>query len=105
MRKKVPIALKLDADLLDRLDKCQSKLSPPVTRTAIIETAVQEWLDRREGKKPRPRAEASSGRAGRGGRAVTKPKDMGASRGAATARFLVIAEALKAAAVGGVSAA
>jgi predicted transcriptional regulator len=54
MRKKVPIALKLDADLLDRLDKCQSKLSPPVTRTAIIETAVQEWLDRREGKKPRP---------------------------------------------------
>jgi predicted transcriptional regulator len=54
MRKKVPIAVKLDADLLDRLDKYQSKLSPPVTRTAIIETAVQEWLDRREGKKPRP---------------------------------------------------
>ena len=31
---------------------------------------------------------------------MTKPKDMGASREAATARFLVIAEALKAAAVG-----
>ena len=29
MRKKVPIAVKLDADLLDRLDKYQSKLSPP----------------------------------------------------------------------------
>lgn len=51
MRKKVPIALKFDADLLDRLDKYQSALSPPVTRTAIIETAVQEWLDRRESKR------------------------------------------------------
>lgn len=51
MRKKVPIAVKLDPDLLDRLDKYQSKLSPPVTRTAIIETAVEEWLERREGKR------------------------------------------------------
>jgi predicted transcriptional regulator len=54
MSKKIALAVRFDADLLDRLDKYQSKLSPPVTRTAIIETAVQEWLDRREGKKPRP---------------------------------------------------
>jgi predicted transcriptional regulator len=50
MRQKIAIAVRFDADLLDRLDTYQSKLSPPVTRTAIIETAVQEWLDR-QGKR------------------------------------------------------
>ena len=51
MRRKVPIAVKFDAELLERLDKYQAQMSPPATRTAIIETAVKEWLDRREGKR------------------------------------------------------
>ena len=51
MRRKVPVAVKFDAELLERLDKYQAQMSPLATRTAIIETAVKEWLERREGKR------------------------------------------------------
>ena len=46
--KKTPITIKVDPDLLARLDRFQESLSFPTTRTALIETAVQKMLEREE---------------------------------------------------------
>ena len=53
MTKKVPIALKIDAPLLERLDRFKDGLTYPTTRTALIEVAIQQMLDRaeKEGKR------------------------------------------------------
>ena len=53
MTKKVPISLKFDAALLERLDKFQGKMQFPATRTLLIEIAVLEMLDREEQKAKR----------------------------------------------------
>jgi hypothetical protein len=70
MRKKVPIALKLDADLLEWLDQYQSQSSPPVTRTAIIETAVEAWLRQRGATPASPRSTSGGGDHGGGKKAA-----------------------------------
>ena len=46
MKKKTPIALKQDPDLLKEVDAFRDKLPFPVTRTAFIETAMREKLER-----------------------------------------------------------
>jgi predicted transcriptional regulator len=57
MRKKIPVALRMDADLIERLDRFQASHSFPITRIALIETAIRQMLDREEQK-----ARASSGK-------------------------------------------
>ena len=54
MPKKVPTTIKLDHAVRDRLDKFVARTSPAVTMTAVIEAAVTDWLDRREGKTRTP---------------------------------------------------
>lgn len=45
---KAMITIKIDADLLDRLDAYRVTLKFPVTRTALIEAAIEQMLDREE---------------------------------------------------------
>ena len=53
MRKKVPMSMKFDADLWDRLGKFQNKMQFPPTITLLVETAVRDMLDKadREAKR------------------------------------------------------
>ena len=54
MRLKKPVTIKIDPDLLDRLDRFQAGLTFPATRTSLIETSIEQMLDReekREGKR------------------------------------------------------
>ena len=48
MRKKTPLALKFDPDLLERLDRFVEKQPYDTTRTSVIESAVRQLLDREE---------------------------------------------------------
>jgi metal-responsive CopG/Arc/MetJ family transcriptional regulator len=48
--KKMPIAFRFDPALLERLDAFIAQADVPVARTAVIETAVREFLDVREGR-------------------------------------------------------
>jgi metal-responsive CopG/Arc/MetJ family transcriptional regulator len=49
--KKTPLAIKFDPALMERLDAFIGRADVPVTRTAVIETAVREFLDSRERKR------------------------------------------------------
>ena len=54
MRLKKPVTIKIDPDLLDRLDRFRAGLTFPATRTSLIETSIEQMLDReerREGKR------------------------------------------------------
>jgi predicted transcriptional regulator len=57
MRLKKPVTIKMDQDLLERLDGHLSKVKSPlggtVTRTGFIEAAVAQALDREEKKTDR----------------------------------------------------
>ena len=48
MRKKTPLALKFDPELLERLDLFVEKQTFQTTRTSVIESAVRQMLDREE---------------------------------------------------------
>lgn len=50
-RLKTPKSLALDTELLDRLDAWINKQEFPPSQTAVFETALREFLDRRETKK------------------------------------------------------
>lgn len=43
--------LALDAELLDRLEAWIAKQDIPVSKTAVFETALREFLEKRERKK------------------------------------------------------
>ena len=43
---KVPLGLRLDQDLLTRLDRWRSQQAVEPGRTAVIEKALREFLDR-----------------------------------------------------------
>ena len=45
IKKKVPISLKFDTDLLEELDSFCVNLPFPATRTGLIETAVRRMLE------------------------------------------------------------
>jgi Arc/MetJ-type ribon-helix-helix transcriptional regulator len=49
-RQKKPVSFALDPKLLERIDKWIAKQEVPPSKTAVIESALREWLDRR-GKK------------------------------------------------------
>ena len=53
MRKKTPLAVKFDTDLLERLDRFVEKQAFRITRTSAMETAVRQMLDREEKKADR----------------------------------------------------
>jgi predicted transcriptional regulator len=44
MDKRTQIAIKLPPDLLTKLDKARAAMPVAVTRTAIIEAAIENWL-------------------------------------------------------------
>lgn len=50
-RQKKMTSLALDPAVLVRLDKWLAKQEFPPTKTAVVEAALREFLDRREGKK------------------------------------------------------
>lgn len=50
-RLKKPKSLALDPDLLDRLDAWLAKQEFPPSQTTVFETALREFLERRESKK------------------------------------------------------
>lgn len=50
-RLKKPTSLALDPDLLDRLDAWIAKQEFPPSKTIVWETALREFLERREKKK------------------------------------------------------
>jgi metal-responsive CopG/Arc/MetJ family transcriptional regulator len=50
-RLKTPKSLALDTDLLDRLEAWITKQEFPPSQTAVFETALREFLERRESKK------------------------------------------------------
>jgi metal-responsive CopG/Arc/MetJ family transcriptional regulator len=50
-RLKKPISLALDPELLERLEAWIAKQEFPPQKTAVFETALREFLDRRERKK------------------------------------------------------
>ena len=49
-RIKKPVSYALDPKLVDRLEKWLARQSPAVKKTAAVETALGEFLDRQEGK-------------------------------------------------------
>lgn len=49
-RQKKPVSYALDPKLVERLEKWLSRQSPPVKKTAAVETALVEFLDRQESK-------------------------------------------------------
>jgi metal-responsive CopG/Arc/MetJ family transcriptional regulator len=53
MKKKTPVALKFDTDLLEEIDAFLASLPFPTPRTAFIEIACREKLEResRKGRK------------------------------------------------------
>jgi metal-responsive CopG/Arc/MetJ family transcriptional regulator len=48
--KKKPMTMKLDAGLVARLDAHITTHEVAVTRTAVVEAAIREYLDARHGK-------------------------------------------------------
>jgi len=50
-RTKKIIGLALDPKLLERLDKWRRSQDVPPTKTAVHETTLREFLEKREGKK------------------------------------------------------
>jgi len=51
MDKRTPITIKLSPALLARLDKFQAKQPFKPTRTSLIEAAIEQMLDREEGRR------------------------------------------------------
>lgn len=47
-RNKIMRSYALDADLLERLEKWLAAQNPPPSRTGVIETALRDFLDKRE---------------------------------------------------------
>lgn len=47
-RKKQPINLALDPELLKKVDEWRKKQSPPGTKTWVFETAIREFLERKQ---------------------------------------------------------
>jgi predicted transcriptional regulator len=47
---KKAITIKVEPDLMARLDRFQAKLPFPATRTGLIETAIEQMLSREEKK-------------------------------------------------------
>ena len=50
-RIKKPLGTAIDPELRERVDTWISKQEFPPTLTAVLETALREFLERREGKK------------------------------------------------------
>lgn len=50
-RQKKPVSYALDPKLLARLDAWLAKQDVAPSKTAVIEAALRDWLERREGKK------------------------------------------------------
>lgn len=50
-RLKKPVATTYDPDLLARLDAWLAKQEFPPSKTVVFETALREFLERRDGKK------------------------------------------------------
>lgn len=50
MGKKPVLTARVDAKTIERLDRWIAKQDVPPTRTAVIEAAINEFLDRRERK-------------------------------------------------------
>lgn len=48
MEKRVQIGLKLPPSLVERIDLAREELPVRADRTALIEKAIEEWLDRHE---------------------------------------------------------
>jgi predicted transcriptional regulator len=46
MTTKTPVAIRIDSELLTRLDFWIRSQAVPPSRTAVFETAIQEFLDR-----------------------------------------------------------
>lgn len=53
-RNKVSAGWRLDPELLERLAKFQERQRLPVTKTAVIEAALREFLDREDRRRPAP---------------------------------------------------
>jgi hypothetical protein len=65
MQKRTQIGLKLDPDQVGRIDAYRATLEWPVARTAVIEKAIDEFLDRHEQAAAKPASGAGRGRKGR----------------------------------------
>jgi metal-responsive CopG/Arc/MetJ family transcriptional regulator len=52
-RLKKPTSLALDPELLERLEAWIAKQEFPPSKTVVFETALREFLDKREGSKKR----------------------------------------------------
>lgn len=52
-RLKKMVSYALDPDLLKRLDAWLARQDPAPSKTAVIETALRDWLDGREAKEKR----------------------------------------------------
>ena len=50
MDKRIPVPIKLHPKQVERLDKFKEGLPFPTTRTALIEAAIDQFLDREEKK-------------------------------------------------------
>lgn len=50
-RAKVNPGLAIDAELLKRIEKWREAQDVPVTKTAVFETALREFLEKRDHKK------------------------------------------------------
>lgn len=55
---KKPLAIRIDPDLLRRLDTLQERLEHRPTRTTLIEDAIRAMLDRHAKSDPRERRRA-----------------------------------------------
>lgn len=47
-RKKQMVSFTLDPELIERLEAWLAKQEFPPTKTAVMEAALREWLDKRE---------------------------------------------------------
>lgn len=51
-----PLTARISVETFDRLDRFVAKQTIPIRRTAVVEAALREFLDRREAsEKPRER--------------------------------------------------
>jgi Ribbon-helix-helix protein, copG family len=46
MKKRIQIGVKLDPRQIERIDQYRERLEWPVSRTAVIERALEEYLDK-----------------------------------------------------------
>ena len=59
MENRIPIGLKLPPSLIAEVDRARFELEFPADRTAVIERALREWLERHRETKKRAVKETS----------------------------------------------